>query len=69
MFFWIWTNFGVWLVSGMYPHSLTGLVTCYFLALPFLKNSIIAAIVWGSAFVALGKYSYLPYRQLYSAQL
>lgn len=37
--FFIITNFGVWLLS--YPLNLTGLIECYTLAIPFLRNSLI----------------------------
>jgi len=37
--FFIITNFGVWLLY--YPKSLTGLLECYTLALPFFRNSLI----------------------------
>lgn len=34
------TNFGVWLIDGMYPHTLAGLALCYTEALPFLRNTL-----------------------------
>ena len=34
------TNFGVWLVQGMYPKTLQGLVECYTLAIPFFGNQV-----------------------------
>ena len=37
--FFIITNFGVWLMH--YPKSLTGLLECYTLAIPFFRNSLI----------------------------
>ena len=37
--FFIITNFGVWLLY--YPKSLTGLLECYTLAIPFFRNSLI----------------------------
>jgi hypothetical protein len=44
--YWVWTNFGTWLTSGMYIHNKDGLILCYSLALPFLKNSMLAAFLW-----------------------
>lgn len=38
VFFFI-TNFGSWLVSGMYAHTISGLIQCYFYAIPFAQNS------------------------------
>jgi len=34
------SNFGVWLVSGMYSHSLGGLGACYAAAIPFFQNTV-----------------------------
>lgn len=39
--FFILSNFGVW-VSGLYPLTLNGLMTCYIAAIPFFKNTIIS---------------------------
>lgn len=41
LLFFIVTNFGVWLLSGMYPHSAPGLAACYTAAIPFFRNSIL----------------------------
>ncbi len=46
LFFFIVTNFGVWLKSGMYPHSLNGLAECYTLALPFFRNTILSDLIY-----------------------
>jgi hypothetical protein len=34
------TNFGVWALDRMYPHTLAGLIACYTAALPFLRNTL-----------------------------
>jgi hypothetical protein len=39
LLFFLLTNFGVWYLG--YPNTLTGLVSCYTLALPFFVNTII----------------------------
>lgn len=44
LFFYIWTNFGWWLISGMYPMALRGLVQCYIAGIPFLRNQLISVI-------------------------
>lgn len=44
--YWLWTNWGVWVASGMYTHSLQGLVTCYIAAIPFLRNSIVGTFFY-----------------------
>ena len=43
--YWLWTNLGVWL-QGSYPMSLSGLMTCFVMALPFLKNALIGDVAW-----------------------
>ncbi len=47
--FWVWTNFGTWLVEGMYPHTTAGFVECYAMAVPFLRNALLGDLVWGLA--------------------
>ena len=39
------TNFGVW-ASGMYGYTMTGLISCYTLAIPFFAYSVISTIVF-----------------------
>ncbi len=53
LFFFIWTNFGWWLISGMYEHNLAGLIKCYWMAIPFFKNNLIGNLV----FVPIGIYA------------
>src|SRR5207248_1153018 len=36
------SNFGVWLGWGLYPHTWTGLVTCYIAALPYYRDSLLS---------------------------
>ena len=44
--FWIWTNFGVWLTSGLYPKTFAGLNYCYSMAVPYLRVAIVGDMVW-----------------------
>ncbi len=53
--FWIWTNFGVWLTSGLYPKTLEGLSSCYYLALPFLRNALVGDLFWGCVIFGLAR--------------
>jgi hypothetical protein len=49
--FFIITNFAVWLVPhGMYAKTLTGLIHCYIMALPFFRNSLIGDFFYGFMF-------------------
>ena len=42
------TNFGTWLVSGLYPHSLSGLAACYDAAIPFYRNSLVGDLFYAT---------------------
>ncbi|MFC0184566.1 hypothetical protein SAMN04515674_10762 [Pseudarcicella hirudinis] len=45
--FFIVSNFGVWAgEKQLYPKTFEGLVTCYTMALPFLKNSLISNLLF-----------------------
>ena len=46
IFFFIFTNFGVWLVGGLYPHTLGGFIQCYTLAIPFYRNTLAGDLVY-----------------------
>lgn len=43
--FFLITNFGVW-VSGMYGHTLQGMISCYIFAIPFFSYSLISTILF-----------------------
>ena len=44
--YWLWTNFGTFLCSGMYnPLSLSSLGLCYVAALPFLSYSLLGMML------------------------
>jgi hypothetical protein len=38
--FFVVTNFGMWLSSGIYPRTLAGLEACYVAAIPFFQNTL-----------------------------
>jgi hypothetical protein len=51
--FFVVTNFAVWMLSGMYPRTLDGFVSCYTLAVPFFRNTLLgdafySAVLFGS---------------------
>ena len=50
LFFYLWTNFGWWLISGMYPMNFQGLIKCYIAALPFLRNQIGSVLIFAPLF-------------------
>ena len=38
--FFLITNFGMWLFSGIYPQTMMGLEACFIAAIPFFQNTI-----------------------------
>ena len=38
--FFVITNFGMWLFSGLYPRTMLGLEACYVAAIPFFQNTV-----------------------------
>jgi len=50
LFFYLWTNFGWWLISGMYEMSLLGLIRCYVAGIPFLKNQLVSVLIFTPTF-------------------
>ena len=55
LIFYCLTNFAVWLWSGMYGHSFEGLISCYTLALPFFKGTLLGDLVFVSLFFGLSE--------------
>lgn len=53
------TNFAVWALSSWYPHTWTGLMTCYSLAVPFFRASLSGDLLSGAAL--FGAYSLVQY--------
>lgn len=53
--FFLLSNFGVWLY--WYPRTLEGLITCYTLALPFLRNTLMGDVVFGWGWMVIKKLS------------
>ncbi len=56
-FFFLYTNFGWWVLSGMYPHTWWGLLACYVNGLPFFKTNLVGDLIFTplvfSAFFAI----------------
>jgi hypothetical protein len=47
VWFYVWTNFGVWALDsfGMYPRTLSGLISSYIMAIPFFKYNLLSNLV------------------------
>lgn len=44
--FFLLTNFGTWLASGMYPRNGAGLSACFAAAIPFFRNTLLGNMVF-----------------------
>ncbi len=53
--FFVVSNLGIWLVSGMYSLDLQGLVTCFVMAWPFFQGHVIGDLLYSA--VLFGAYS------------
>ena len=47
--FYLITNFGVW-AMGWYPQTVQGLLDCYILGLPFLRDFTLATLLYSAVF-------------------
>ena len=54
--FFLISNLGVW--WSWYPHTLAGLATCYLLAVPFYKNTLMGDLVFGYGFLFLRRHRF-----------
>lgn len=48
LIFYAVSNFGVWISGGLYAHTWSGLIECYTMALPFLRNTLAGDLLYGS---------------------
>lgn len=44
--FFVLSNFFVWLEGSLYPKTFDGLATCYTMAIPFFKNTLLSTVVY-----------------------
>jgi hypothetical protein len=51
--FFIISDFGTWLGTGLYPHTWSGLATCYVAALPFYGKGILSNLLFSAIFFGL----------------
>lgn len=66
VFFFVTTNFAVWLTSGMYERSWAGLSQCFTLALPFFRNTLASDLIYTAAL--FGVYALATKASLYLAE-
>jgi len=53
--FFLVSNFGVWYF--WYPHTWAGLFSCYLLAVPFYRNTMLGDFVFGYSFLLIKHWS------------
>jgi len=56
VWFFITTNFAVWIILDSYPKTIEGLMTSYILAIPFFKNTIISTFLFTGIIVISMQY-------------
>ena len=56
VWFFITTNFAVWIIWDYYPKTIEGLIYCYTLAIPFFTNTIISTFLFTILLTYLIKY-------------
>lgn len=69
--FFLVTNFGVWLTGGgwYYPKTITGLVECYTLALPFFRNSLFGDLLFTAILFGLFELAEIVFRAIEKPQV
>ena len=56
VWFFITTNFAEWIIWDYYPKTFEGLITCYTLAIPFFKNTLISTCLFTALLILSMKY-------------
>ena len=65
LLFFILTNFAVWAFTPWYAKTLPGLIQCYFMALPFLKNTLLGDLFYVSVFFGIYELAGVLVREKY----
>ena len=63
--FYLTTNFAVWLFSSWYPHTISGLLLSYTLALPFFKYTILGDLFFTSILFGVYEFAKVLYARFY----
>lgn len=67
LFFFLTTNFTVWAIGYMYPHTAAGLLFCYELALPFLRTNVMGDLFY-SGILFSGYFAFQWLAERYAAK-
>ncbi|GAF05290.1 DUF6580 family putative transport protein [Saccharicrinis fermentans] len=60
LLFFLISNFGVWTSETMYTKDFSGLLTCYTVAIPFFKNSLMGDLVYCG--ILFGSFEFAQYK-------
>lgn len=55
IFFFVVSNFGVWLEGRLYSYTIEGLISCYYNAIPFFRNTLLGDLFYST--VLFGAYA------------
>ena len=58
--FFVVTNFGVWVVGGLYPRTVEGLLACYVAAIPFFNHTLLGDLTYAA--VLFGGFAFMQRR-------
>ena len=64
--FFLISNFFVWMGGKMYTHDFSGLMTCFTMGLPFLKNTLLSNLIFSA--IMFGAFEYAQ-REVKALQL
>ena len=64
LLFFVITNFGVWLSGSIYSLDFQGLITCYVMAIPFYKGTILGFICYSSLLFGILEFSRYKFQVL-----
>jgi hypothetical protein len=54
LIFFVTSNFATWAEGLLYPRTFSGLMTCYYMALPFLRNTVVADLLGTALLFSIG---------------
>ena len=64
LLFFIITNFGVWISGSMYTLDFQGLITCYTMALPFFKGTLLGFMCYSAFLFGVLEFSKYKFEKL-----
>lgn len=64
LLFFVITNFGVWLSGSIYSLDFQGLITCYVMAIPFYKGTVLGFICYSSLLFGILEFSKYKFQVL-----